>query len=157
MIDERIVIEKLKGRDYEGGENFTLSDYAYRNGSPLDLIMYSKVLWPDFIEFEGMVFSKMMVEDEDDEQKVLDYLVKTKGNRHKVEQSFNFIEIPSMLFGKKAAIELADEEISIMIAGLLCETWSLKLSKDYPNRKFVFRILDSEETGDELAIMFYQA
>lgn len=157
MIDEQIIIQKLKDLNYDGGENFTLSDYAYRNGSPLDLIMYSKVFWPDFIEFEGMVFPKMMVEDEEDKQKVLDYLIETKGDKRKVEQSFNMIEIPSFLFGKKRAIELADEHISFTIAKILCETWFAKLSKEYSDKNFIFKILIAEEAGDEMAIMFYQS
>jgi hypothetical protein len=154
MINEKKVIQQLHERKYEPGENFVLTDYAFKYGSPLDLLMYSKILWPDFIEIEDMVFSSIIIEDEDDKQKALDYFIECEGDKQKTEQSFNMIEIPSSLFGKNA--NEANAEIFLMIANLLCEMWLSRLSILYPSRKFRFRILAPEETGDELAIMFYQ-
>ena len=155
MINEKKVIQRLHDRKYEPSENFVLTDYAFKYGSPLDLLMYSKILWPDFIEIEGMVFCSILVEDKEDEQRVLNYFIESKGDKQKTEQSFNLIEIPSSLFGKNA--NEADAEILLMIANLLCEMWLSRLALSYPTRKFRFRILAPEETGDELAVMFYQA
>ncbi len=60
--------------------------------------MYSRLFWPEFVEIEGMIFLKESMEDEADRQRLADTLERYGGDRTQTEQSFNLVEVPSMLF-----------------------------------------------------------
>jgi len=135
--------------------NFNVLDYVYAFGSPLQVLMYSKLFWPEFIEIEDMVFLKDRMEDEDDRRAVLKVLEQHEGNRSKTEQAFNLFEIPQDMFGKKMG-ETTEEE-DRYLAEILVEMWQCRLQMLFPNRSFKVMLLTAEETGGEIGILFYQS
>lgn len=45
---------------------FSVRDMIYVCGSPLDALVYSRLLWPDFVEIDRMIFMEGTIEDEED-------------------------------------------------------------------------------------------
>ncbi len=92
------------------------------------------------------------IEDSEDKNRLSDALLRYKGDKTKVEQAFNIIEIPS-LFGK-AGSETTDEK-DLLLANRLKDMWSCRLRTIFSDREFSVRTLSADETGDELAVIFY--
>jgi hypothetical protein len=98
--------EKYKEHDTHG---FNFFDLLHLVGSPLDALLYAQLFWPDFIEIDGMVFLKQMIEDEDDKARLSQALKRFNGDKTQVEKSFNLVEIP-YLFGKRLMESTDDED-----------------------------------------------
>jgi hypothetical protein len=133
--------------------NFCVSDFLAAFGSPLDTVMYLRLLWPEFIRFEGMVFREETLEDDEDRRRVYDTLTRYSGDRTKTEQSFNLVEIPSGIFTSKA-FESSDD-VDEFLAEKLVELWSYRLAATFPEEHFVVKTLPAEETGGETGVIFY--
>ena len=58
---------------------FNIRDVIYACGSPLDALVYSRLLWPEFVEVEGMVFVEGTIESQEDRQRLAEAL-KEYGN-----------------------------------------------------------------------------
>ena len=82
---------------------FGLPDMTYAFGSPLDALMYSGLFWPAFVEIDGMVFLKGTIEDDEDRQRLKEAFEQHNGDVARTEEDFNLVEIPSDLFGRRAA------------------------------------------------------
>lgn len=141
--------KRYKDQDSTG---FNYFDFLHAHGSPFNALFYSQLFWPEFVEIDGMVFLQDAIEDSEDKNRLSDALLRYKGNKTKVEQGFNIIEIPS-LFGK-AGSETTDEE-DLLLANRLKEMWSCRLTAMFLDREFSVRTLSAKETGGELAVMFY--
>lgn len=145
----RLRMVKCKGEDTS---SFNYFDFLHAKGSPFDALFYSRLFWPEFIEYKGMFFLKETIEDEDDEFRIDRVLKENNGDTIKTEQTFNLIEVPS-LFGKRLA-ETTDKE-DITLTERLIEMWSYRLHMLYPERKFEVKLLTDKETGGEIALSFY--
>ncbi len=143
--------QKYKNRDSTG---FNYFDFLHAEGSPFNALFYSQLFWPEFIEIDGMVFLRETIEDDADKKRLYEALDRYEDNKIKTEQSFNLVEIPS-LFGRNSA-ETTEEE-DMYLADRLAEMWRYKLAAVFPNREFVIKVLSPEETGGELALIFYSA
>ena len=148
------LIEHLK--EYYAGKdtkNFNILDFVGAYGSPLLAIAYYKLFSPDFIEYRGMIF---MADEFDDKGRIdVDHLLEQKNlSKKEIEQSYDWFEIPSGFFAKSAGDTYDDEDE--YLAEILCRTWKLKLEADFPDKRFVVKLLDPEETGGEIGIAFYQ-
>jgi len=139
----------FKGQDTSG---FNYFDFLHAYGSPLDALFYSQLFYPDFVEIKGMIFLKETIEDDNDEARLDEALIRYEYDKSKIEQSFNIVEVPS-LFGKNLA-ETTDEE-DLVLTTRLAKMWQYKLQSTYPERKFTVQILSAEETGGEVGFSFY--
>jgi hypothetical protein len=78
---------------------FNVFDFVHAFGSCRDALMYSQILWPEFVEFRGMIFLNRVVELPDFETRVTETLGRTKSSAE-VEREFNLTEI-TYLFGRR--------------------------------------------------------
>jgi hypothetical protein len=151
-MDDQL-IERLKAlyptRDTTG---FNYFDLLHAEGSPLQALFYGRLFWPEFVEYDGMVFLRETVEDDTDERRIQEALVRYDHDRKRVEQSFNVVEVPS-LFGRKMAESTDDDDRAL--ASMLAVTWHQRLVTQYPGRAFDVRVLSPEESGGEIAIVFH--
>lgn len=131
---------------------FGIHDFVSAFGSPVEAIAYGKLFWPDFVEVEGMVFLASMVEDESDEQRVREALGQCIANRAEVQKSFNLLEVPSGIFGKRACE--SSNEVDEELARLIGTTWKCRLATEYPDRSFVVEV--SCELNDEPTVSFHE-
>jgi hypothetical protein len=146
-----VLKQKYKNQDSTG---FNYFDFLHAEGSPFNALFYSQLFWPEFIEIDGMVFLRETIEDNSDKKRLYEALDLYEGDKIKTEQSFNLVEIPS-LFGKNST-ETTEEE-DMYLADRLAEMWRCKLAADFTDREFVVKVLSPEETGGELALIFYRA
>ena len=110
------LVDRLRA-SFPGEDNhgFNAFDLLHKFGRPLSALLYTELFWPEFREFEGMVFLADSVEDVGDEARVREAL-DTYRDRTQVEKSFNFVEVPS-LFGRSAG-ETSDEEDELLASRL---------------------------------------
>ena len=140
--------------------NFDMLDFVAAFGSPLQALMYSRLFWPEFVELEGMVFLKESMEYEDDRRRLAEALEHYGGDLTRTEQSFNLLEVPSMLFTSYEARQQTTEEEDLWLAQRLAQMWHACLSHRYPGREFVVEVLEEAEEdtgfGDAVGVIFYQ-
>lgn len=153
MRDEKLT-KILKKHFHEfDTTGFNPLDFMHRFGSPIEALLYSKLIWPDFIEIEGMVFLKNWIEDEDDARKIKAALQKNHGDKALTEKSFNSFEI-SFFFGSKA--DDANPSEYLELAKALQQSWSTKLSSLFPSLKYLVEIIEPNNE-QEVGIIFYRA
>jgi len=143
-----ILRRRLPEQDTSG---FTLADFVYAAGSPVDALLYSQLFWPELLEIDGAVLLRDGVEDEDDFARVR-ASVRERGPVE-TERRFNLREL-SDLFGKGLA-EIDDEHAEVLLARL-AEMWRGRLHERFPERRFTVEVLTADETGGDIGICFHQ-
>jgi hypothetical protein len=152
--DDPVVIESLD-RKYAGHDttNFTTEDFLAAFGSPVDAMMYVSLFWPEFIPFEGMVFRKGTVEDEDDRRRIREELSRSGGDKLGTEESFNLVEVPCGIFSRGAAESSA--EVDRVLVEKIVEMWKCRLALEFPEKEFIVQAILPEENAGEWGVTFY--
>lgn len=136
-----------------GAENFNTLDFLHAEGSPLLALMYARLFWPDFVEFDQMVFMTDTVEDAADQERIQAALQRNSGNRMLVERSFNLREVED-LFGARIGESTDTEDQALMMT--LREMWEARLKSLYPDRQFKVLVIPPSETGGTVGVTFYE-
>jgi hypothetical protein len=141
-----------RGRTFHS--DLGIRDLLFAFGSPLDALVYSRLLWPEFVEIEGMVFAEGTIASEADRER-LELALKEYGNdAGATERAFNFVEVPADLFGKRA--DETTREQDHWLAERLAEMWRSRLHLLYPTRQFVVEVVEPQEPGGNVGVIFYQ-
>lgn len=153
---DSVFIDLLKKR-YAGHDstNFGVSDFLAAFGSPLEAVMYLRLCWPEFIQFEGMVFRQELLEDEVDRQRIRAGLIHFTGDKSKTEKDFNLVEVPAGLFSK-SEFESSDEVDEFLVEKLV-EIWKCRLTLVFPCREFVVEAIPPEQNAGEWGVTFYSS
>ena len=133
--------------------NFDVLDFVSAFGSPLEALAYSYLFWPDFLEFEGMIFHQSCIEDEEDRSEIRAALSEFP-SRKEVEQSFNQFLVPEAFFS--SGLSTTTDEENIWLAERIAEVWRACLAQLFPHKKCVVEIQSTEETGEGPTIVVYQ-
>ncbi len=139
------------GRDRS---NFIVTDLLHAEGSPLDALLYSYLFWPDFEEYEGMVFLRSSLEDEEDRAQVRETLHRYNGDRLATQQAHNFVDVGD-LFGARCGE--TEESEDVLLAARLMEMWSARLARLFPHRTFVFNLISASASGGNIGIQFWRS
>lgn len=156
MISSRdsAIIEELRRKHTgEDTENFDVADFLAAFGSPVDAVMYLRLFWPEFICFEGMVFRRETLEDDDDRRRVRETLSRYAGDKQRTEQSFNLIEVPCGIFSRRAS-ESSDEVDRFLVENIV-ELWKCRLAVTFPEQEFVVEAVPPEDNSGERGVTFY--
>lgn len=129
-------------------------DFVSAFGSPLEALAYSYLFWPDFVEFDGMIFHHGCLEDEDDRCQIRAARSEFS-SRKEVEKSFNQFLIPDSFFA--SGISTTTDEEDLFLAGRIAEMWRARLAQLFPNRNCVVEVQLSTETEEGPTIVVYQA
>ncbi len=123
-------------------------DSLYASGSVDEALRYSSLLWPDFVEAEGMIF---LLEEQLAQPELSDIsgTLKRFSSKTEMEKAFNVVAVPFLF----ASASEADEESLAALAAMLCQSWTAKLQRDYPGRRFVVEVLRGD--ADDPSIRFY--
>jgi hypothetical protein len=154
-MDDELLIGHLRKFHVDANtSNFNVLDFVSAFGGPLYALAYSKLFWPDFVEFEGMIFLKENVEDEEDRSRIRLALAKFPALKD-VEQSFNQFTVPDSFFSAGLGTTSDDEnsELAARIAGM----WKARLARLFPDRKCIVELEGPEENGEGPTIIVYQA
>jgi hypothetical protein len=154
-MDDNLLIDHLRELHAEANtNNFNVLDFVSAFGSPLHALAYSKLFWPDFLEFEDMIFLKEHVEDEEDRSRIRSVISKLP-TRREVEQSFNQFMIPDVFFS--AGLGTTTDEENICLAERIADMWRARLARLFPNKKCVVELQLPLETREGPTIVVYQA
>ena len=111
------------------------------------------VIWPDFAEHDNCVFRAKL--DAKGQQVYRDWMAQMKGDRRRVEAVINHLHIADAL---KGVVASPSHEVVLTFGRMLRELWTMKLLKDFPDRKFAVSF--PEEHSDDVVdyeITFHQA
>jgi hypothetical protein len=149
----RQTVDEALRRKYGSEERlgFGPLDFVYAVGSPVDLVMYAHLLWPEFVSKGGCVVLLRAVEDEEDLARLAHSV--EKDGVQKTEESFNFGEV-SELFGPR--INDADDKLNEVLVSILSQTWEAKLATEFPEKSFRVVTLSPMETNDSHGVTFFQ-
>jgi len=154
-VNDKILIDHLKEfHSTEDTSNFNLLDFLSAFGSPLQALNYSYLFWPDFVEFEDMIFHQCVIEDEQDRSRIRAARVKLS-TRREVEESFNQFLIPNDFFA--AGQSTTTEEENLHLARRMTEMWRAQLARLVPTRKCVVKLQLPDENQEGPTIVVYQA
>ena len=135
-------------------KNFDILDFVYATGSPLSAWMYSCLFWPNFVEFEGMVFRESVASDEEFQARVREALAKSNGDLRDVEESFSILELPYDAFARLER-QLETEDL-YALAERIREMWAARLKTLFPSRTYVVAVGDVDSDKEEPCVTFYQ-
>jgi hypothetical protein len=150
-----LLIEHLKEFHAKADtSNFDVLDFVSAFGNPLEVLAYSYLFWPDFIEFEGMIFHQSVIEDEEDRCRIRAALSEFP-SRKEIEQSFNQFLVPEAFFA--GGLSTTTDEENIWLAERIAEMWKARLAQLFPNKKCVVELQSAEETDEGPTLVVYQA
>jgi hypothetical protein len=132
MHDELLIDHLKEFHAKADTTNFNVLDFVSAFGSPLEALAYSKLFWPDFVEFEDMIFHEGSIENEDDRSRIRVALSEFP-TRREVEESFNQFLIPDDFFS--AGLGTTTDEENIYLAERISEMWKARLAQLFPNKK----------------------
>jgi hypothetical protein len=114
-------------------------------------IGYLSLFWPEFVEYDGMVFRG----EEVDEASLLSWLATTNGNKQSVEATLNHHHVLDI---QHPGLWRDATEAQIKFIGqTLKEMWSAKLARDFPTKKFLVELVEgSSEKLEDYQVVFYQ-
>ena len=133
--------------------NFNVLDFVSAFGSPLEALAYSYLFWPDFIEFEGMIFHESVIENEDDRSRIRAALIELR-IAEEVEKSFNQFLIPNDLFS--SGLSTTSDVENVFLAERLADAWRARLTVLFRNKKCVVEVQSEEENNEGPTIIVYQ-
>src|SRR5882762_6025140 len=152
-MDDKLLIDHLKEfHPNADTSNCNVLDFVSAFGSPLYALAYSKLFWPDFVEFESMIFLKENVEDEEDRFQILQAISKFS-SRKEVEQSFNRFTIPDIFFS--AGLATTTDEENVYLAERIAEMWRGRLARLFPDKKCVVELQLPEQTEEGATVVVY--
>lgn len=137
----------------EDTTNFNVVDFLSAFGSPVEALAYSRLFWPDFTQVDKAILRSDVVEDDSDIDRVRSALITSGCSVSKTESSFNRLDIPCGIFGKRSGD--SSSALDEQLAGALVEMWRARLQQVYPSRRFV--VTSEREDDGEIFISFHQA
>lgn len=126
-------------------QGFSLFDYVHAimstNDLPTDLLLaMARLLWPEFVAFDGMVFLKeqfslarVQEHGRSDDESTTEYWI-------------NLLSVDGF-FSYSHSDKLSQDEA---FANILAEAWRAKLRADFPDRSFDVKVMVDESVGDIL-------
>jgi hypothetical protein len=142
--------------DGGGSIPFDRSDYLHAFGNVRDALLYSALFTPELVDVEGFVFLKELgVLPQGEWPEV------TAGIRAARETSletlkryigsFNWVEVPYLFADGRGSDQ--DGEV---LAQVVAQAWRARLQDQFPDRRFIVRILSPAETGSVVGVSFEQ-
>lgn len=106
-------------------------------------MLYGSLIWPTFVETNGMVF----LAEEKRAQPALDDPSRTladmfHGDQAEMERQFNYVAV-STLVGARPGVD--DDDAEDRLARLLEESWAAKLAREYPNWDFAVEVTQEDD------------
>jgi hypothetical protein len=147
-IDIADLIPEL--RAWNNGRGIHVEAWVGCTGSFELAVGYSRLFWPDFVEYEGCIFFASFSRDS-----YLGFMKQCNGDRRRVEAVMNHKHVFDYFSHSGGA---ATKEQIIYLGRVLRDIWRMKLARDFPGRGFIVSFADGpcEELLD-YEISFWQA
>ncbi|WP_189089804.1 hypothetical protein [Deinococcus ruber] len=126
---------------------FSLSDLLYPDGN-LDLsVAFAQLFWPTFMEIDGCVLRKERYSPDNFQS----WMQSTNRDRRQVESLLNHLHVYD-LFRDDKEYSL---EVYEYVAKILCRTWQVALSEQFPDKQFIFHYVTEPDDYGPI-IYFWQ-
>ena len=149
-MDKYELVPELRECDAHNGGDMSPESWAYSVGTYSLAVGYANLIWPKFIEIQGMIFR-----DDVSEEDVVAWLASASDNKKSVESMLNHLHIQDI---QHPGIWTNATTTQIRYLGeTFRASWSAKLALDFPNRRFSVEYFDSD-TDDlsESQVLFYE-
>jgi hypothetical protein len=153
--------EQMAGRILREYFPFVGSDdpvsYFHRAGDAAEALKYSRLFWPELIEYCGAVFLAL---GENDRVEIVRCLAEFMGQERPewrvrswkdVVDSYNLIEIANLFDRIREPVGYA-ESVCRELGNTLMRAWRSRLLQEYPDRLFSVRLVEPEQDWPELRI-----
>jgi len=125
---------------WNNGAGIDVDGWICGSGTFQLAIGYSRIFWPKFVEFEGLVLRVGSFTAET----VAGFMQQSKGDKSSVEAVINHIHIETI----HGATDDASRERLVFLGNLLKDIYSVKLAHDFPHR--VFEVLFDDSFKEHL-------
>ena len=148
MNQTELQIEQLQ--DFQlwknaNGDGFTLLDYLTGVANIEIAIAFTKLFWPDFVEYKGGIF----LADGFAEQIYNEWHEKMGDNITAIEQVMNHTHISDLLPGS----ENVTFDNLLYLGQTISQMWESRLGKLYPDKHFLVRCESDQENDDVVVIL----
>lgn len=151
LVQDDLLIRRLRDlHDSADTTSFNVLDFASAFGNPLDALVYSRLFWPDFVDFKGAVLPATFLESEQDRSRIQDAL--SASTPAEVERSWNRFEIPSDFFASHR-FPTTDAE-NLELAERMAQSWRARLLQLFPDRSFTVQV--EHEPEEPPTLVFFQ-
>lgn len=144
------LVPELQAWDEHNGGEESLEGWASCMGSYSLASAYARLVWPQFVEVNGMIFREDVTEPD-----VESWLAHTQDDRQSVEATLNHLHILDV---QHPGIWSEATESQLQFIGqTLRASWAAKLASDFPTRQFVVEFIEgSKDAPREYQVLFYQ-
>ncbi|EMC0407470.1 hypothetical protein KW494_19425 [Vibrio fluvialis] len=128
---------------WNSGAGISLSDWILCVGNYDHFIAYSRLVWPEFIEYGNRIYIADLFNQENIARNI-----ENGANEYQAQCFQNAIDLSTIF---STAQESYDEEKLLYLANVLKSSWSASLALNYPEREFsvfIDNCLDEENVGD---------
>jgi hypothetical protein len=133
---------------WQNGESVSLEGWIYALGSFEQLIAYGELFWPDFVEHDGCILRRGFTEEA-----YRGFLEQTGGNKQAVEAVMNHVHVVDLIHGP---VDGPSEEQLVYVGRLLREMWEEKLTREFPDRKFIVHFEEEGDSVYDFVVNFHQ-
>ena len=133
---------------WNDSDKIAINDYIMDFCHPEDLLIYSKIFYPNFISVENCIILK----DRYVEENFLQWQKELNRNTHMIEKTLNHTHIYD-IFGKLA--DDVSDSIFEQLSDIINMSWDMILKRSFPDKTFTVETIKSDmEYGP--VVTFYQ-
>jgi hypothetical protein len=123
-------------------------DYVYGVTTPEMLLACCALFWPEFVEFGGYILRRgFSIEN------LRAWERSPAATKRQTEAAVNYLGIGDLFPSEEQESDLTRARLEYL-GGVLCDAYSAKLERDFPERTFKVEMIENE---DEYALTFFQA
>ena len=143
MTNEKMLLNEEQLTDFQywkkaNGSKFSLWDYLFGVSNLETAIVFTKLFWPDFVEYDNGIFLK-----ESFSLKIYEeWKIQLKNDIVAIEKVMNHKHLDNMLPG----YETVSDNNSLYLGKIMAEMWGSRLHAVYPNHSFKVECGQDEET-----------
>ena len=143
------LIPELEAWDRHNGGEISPEEWAGSMGSYSLAIAYASLIWPKFVEYNGMVFRESVALEE-----VPEWM--TKLNKKEIESLVNHLHI--LHIHHPGTWQEVNETQIRFLGETLRDAWTAKLATDFPTKTFIIELIEGSASDlMEYQVLFYQS
>ena len=120
--------------------NYTLQNYIESKGSFELAVVFARLFWPEFVERSGCILRADVFNEETFER----WWQEKPGDIAAIECVLNLLHVEELIPSDNTPL---DRCVYVHLAQTLVEMWSARVKMLYPDREFVVRCDECDETG----------
>lgn len=161
-LDALLTYLRQRRADMASTEPWDGYDFTYNDANVPTALLYAHLFMPEFVELEGQVFLRDNLHPHkiaELKAAIAEAAARSPADLKRLVDSYNWVMV-ILLFAACSSSDDAvcgsDAEVRLL-AELLADVWRARLRARFPDRRFVVRLMEPAETGDDLGLGFEEA